>query len=197
MRRIGSPSGFAVATLMILMAVTSAWAQDQSKVLVWAPENPNWIRADPTWARQIDAIELENIFVAGKTITIGEPFAADSDWIRDLTFRIKNVSASVVTFAQITLTLPQLTHSIQIPYLVGSFDKKVVSLSPGEEVELKIPPGKLYQWVKDSVAREMEFSRISKAALALVYVTSESRGNEHGLCVRVVDSRNACRTALK
>jgi len=190
MRRIGSATRFVVGTLVILIAVTSSWAQDQSKVLVWNREDLS--RSDPNWARQIDAIELENISIASKSITIGEPFSADPDWIRDITFRIKNVSGSVVTFAQITLKLPQLTHSIQIPYLVGSIDKKVISLSPGEEVELKIPQGTLYQWVKDSVAKEMELSRLSKAALTFVWVNSESRGKEHGVCVRVGDSRNAC-----
>jgi len=197
MRRTSSLSRFALGALVTLIAVTSAWAQDQGKVLVWAHEELKSGRVDPNWSQQIEAIELEDILLAGKSITIGKPFAADADWIRDLTFRIRNVSGSVVTFAQITLTLPQLIHPIQIPYLVGSYDKKAISLSPGEEVDLKIFQGNLYQWVKDSVAKEMELSRISKAALSFVYVTSESRGKEHGICVKVVDSRNACSTALK
>ncbi len=86
-----------------------------------------------------------------------------------------------------------MKFSPQIPYLAMAADRKTQKpLLPGQEVELRIGGGKLYDWVQDSVAREMEPSKISKAAIYFVFAISPKSGEQSGGCIRVTDPRNAC-----
>ena len=192
MRQKRPYSRLAVCILIKLLAVISVLAQDQ-KVIEWANHaSPNTGKVNSYWSKQVDLIELEDILIAGRSIKIGEPFVAGPDWIRDITFRVKNISGEPVTFVQITLTLSEMKFSPQIQYLAMSADRKQKSLLPGEEVELRIPSAKLYDWVKDSVAREMELSKISRAAIYFVLAISQKGGEQPGGCVKVTDLRNAC-----
>ena len=132
LRRVGS---FLLLTLFPLAAVE---AQDSPKTVLWADHtNLNSGRTDSPWSRRIDAIELEAILIDGRPVLIGEPFVAD---IRDLTFRVKNISDAPIGFIQVTLTLPEIKRSPEIPFVRVSVDgKKPTPLLSGEETELRIP----------------------------------------------------------
>src|SRR5688572_30606009 len=87
---------FVFAGLSLLIFTVSGAAQTQQKVLLW-PDHPTGshnerARAPHQVFKQLDIIEIQSINLGGKTITIGEPFSADEDWLRDLTFRVKNIS---------------------------------------------------------------------------------------------------------
>lgn len=194
MCRKRSNSRLAVCILTTLVSALSALGQDQTKVLEWANHaNINTGKVDLPWSRQIDTIELQDIRVGGKSVTIGEPFAGEIDWILDLTFRVKNISSEPVGFVQITVKLPQVKQSPEIPFVMISRDpKNSKPLMPGDEAELRISPGKLYDWVKESVAKETELSKISRAAIYAVIIVPPKRGAESGGCLRAVNPRNAC-----
>ena len=183
-------------SLLIIFAVVGApgRAQDQRKVVGWANHrNINTGVIGEPWSKQIDTVELEEILVGGKMVTIGDPFVAGVDWINEIAFRVKNVSQEDITFLQITVTLPELTHSPQIPYLAPCGNRENQKcLGPGEEVDLKIPPGKLYDWVKDQVVHERELTAISRAAID--FVVARTRNQREGMagCLKTADPRNTC-----
>ena len=186
LRRVGS---FLLLTLFPLTAVE---AQDSPKTVQWADHtNFNSGRIDLPWSRRIDAIELEAILIDGRSVLIGEPFVAD---IRDLTFRVKNISDAPVGFIQITLTLPEIKHSPEIPFVrVSVAGKTQRPLWRGEETELRIPDRALYDWVKEAVVKQgREFSSIKKAAIYSVLVVSEKGSQMTGGCLKTLDPRNAC-----
>ncbi len=88
-----SYSRVAVCILIGFLTLTSALAQDQSRALVWANHaNINTGKVDPYWSKEIEAVELEDILVGGKSVKIGEYYVAERNWIRDITFRVKNIS---------------------------------------------------------------------------------------------------------
>jgi len=135
----------AAGLLLTWSPLTAVVAQESTKTLVWADHpNINTGRVDEPWSRRIDAIELEAILLDGKSILIGEPFVGD---IRNLTFRVKNISNAPVSFIQITVTLPEIKRSPEIPFVRVRTDGRTEKpLWPGEEADLRIPDVRLYDW---------------------------------------------------
>src|ERR1700737_1907928 len=128
----------AALLLLTLFPPPVTVAQESAKTLDWEDHtNINTGRVDLPWSRRIDEIELEDILIDGRSLLIGEPFIGD---IRNLVFRVKNISDGPVGFIQITVTLPEIKHSPQIPFVRTSPDSKSKPLLPGEETELRIPP---------------------------------------------------------
>jgi hypothetical protein len=132
-----------IAGTLISVVFAVAYAQEQQKVVEWANHrNVNSGQIMVPWTKQADAVELEEILVGSKVATIGDPLTAGTDWINDLKFRVKNVSSEDVTWIQITVTLPELTHSPQIQYLAPCGNReKEICLKPGQEAELRIAGG--------------------------------------------------------
>lgn len=107
------PSAFyllASAAAFVLLAVQPAPAQTQERVVQW-PKYPHGrterigstVRTSPV----ADALEIVEAKVAGHPITIGRPFAAGEDWLKWLTFRLKNISGRPITGVRIHLGLPE------------------------------------------------------------------------------------------
>lgn len=182
----------------MLIFTESGAAQNQQKVLQWS-YHPVGSHHERTSAplqifKQLDVIEIQSVNLGGKSITIGEPFLADEDWLRDLTFRVKNVSDKELMGIQVTLILPELDNPIQVPYVNGCrHDKNQPCISPGVEVELRIPPIKLYDWVKSVVATETELPKIRKATIYHVLVSLPGDITWSSGCVKTKDPRQACR----
>ena len=65
-------------------------------------------------------------------------------------------------------------------------------LRPGEQVDLKILKGKLYDWVKEQVSKEKQVSTISRAAIDAVFVTMSNGSELMAGCLKTTDSRNTC-----
>src|SRR5436309_2761799 len=82
--------------LLLLFPLTAVVAQGPGKVIQWSdhPEGSNNEKASPPLQlfRQLDTIEIEEVRVEGTPITMGTPFNASVDWLRNTTFRVKNLS---------------------------------------------------------------------------------------------------------
>lgn len=186
-----------LAGLGLLIFVASATGQTQQKVLQWS-DHPAGSHHERTTApnqifKQLEVIEIQSITLGGKSIAIGESFSGDEDWLRDLTFRVKNVSDKDLMGIQITLILPELKKPPQIPYVSGCrHDKNQPCIRPGDELEIKIPAIKLYDWVKDVVASETELRKITKATIYTVIVSLPGDITWSSGCVKTKDPRQAC-----
>ena len=185
--------------LSLLMFLTCVVAVSQTKVIQWSdhPQGSNaGDRAMPPLQlfKQIDAIEIEEVRVEGTPVTIGAAFTASPDWLNNLTFRVKNLTDRSLMALQITLTLPQIQKSPQIPYIVtGCTNLKKVCVHPGEEVELRLPAVALYNWVKKIVAEEkQDMTAIDKATIYSMIATLDDGTQWSSGCVKTADPRNAC-----
>src|SRR5688572_19057942 len=191
-----------LAGLWLLIFTASVAAQSQQKVLLWSDHpigsHNQRTRAPHQIFKQLDAIEIQSINVGGKAIAIGEPFSADEDWLRDLTFRVKNVSDKELTGIQITMILPELEKPIQLPYVSGCrHDKNQPCITPGVEVELRMPPIKLYDWVKSEVATQTELRKITKATIYHVLLSLPGDITWSSGCVKTKDPKNTCRDRIQ
>jgi len=177
-----------IVLALVLFSITIA-AQERPKTLEWANHvNINNGRVDEAFARRIDSIELEDILINGRSILIGEPFVGD---FRDLSFRVKNVSDKPVGFIQITVTLPEVTRPPQIPFLLPTLadHKTQKPLLPGEQTDLKLPEGALYNWVKDTVTSQgKDLQSLTKAWIHAIVLDAQNSGG----CMKTRDARNEC-----
>jgi hypothetical protein len=95
--------------LLVLFSVISVFSQTQTRSIEWANDpltrsgksKPHLLVED-----QLHGVEIEDIAVAGKFVTIGQPFAAGDEWIKTLTARVKNVSSERLVAIQITFGFP-------------------------------------------------------------------------------------------
>jgi len=185
---------FYISLLWILLCVPAALGQEVAKTLEWEDHrNPNNGSLSPTWAKRIEAVELEDILIDGKSILVGEPFLGD---IRRLIFRVKNVSDKAIGFVQITLTLPEVKDGgPQIPFVLPRADgDKAEPILPGAEAELKLAGGqKVADWVRDFVVkRGKDLETIRR--VSIYAVGSDSEDPKHMLTgsMKTRDPRNEC-----
>jgi len=187
----------AVVTLLIVLAASPVLAQTENKVVEWfeAPFGSRPATAAPhiRLFRQIDGVEIESIAVNGKPITVGEPFTADDDWLKNLTVRVRNISDHPLVGMQLTLILPEMKVPPQIafcyPCVVGEKGKNVM---PGEEMTLVMPAGPFYEWVRNAVAKERPLSQITKARIYMAEVRLPDGVKWVSGCVKTADPRNTC-----
>src|SRR5439155_18578974 len=81
-------------TLLVWLPV---FPQDQRKVIEWPTRSVYNSRTNTTpdnhIVDRIDDVEIEAITVEGQPINFGEQFNASDEWLKNISFRIKNVSA--------------------------------------------------------------------------------------------------------
>ena len=184
--RIGRASRLAFLSLIVLWPGQTTHAQEAAKTLEWGEHANLTCRKGPGPDSKIAyAIELEDILINGRSVLVGEPFVGD---VRDLVFVVKNISDRPLGFFQITVILPEVKRPPQVPF-VRSAQSKGQPVPPGEKTELRVPPDKLYDWVKETVVSQgMELSRIKRAAIDGFIV--EKVGQPVNACATARDPRN-------
>ena len=156
--------------------------------------------------RQIDAVEIEDIKVANESVTIGQPITADDDWLKKISFRVKNVSDQKLISIQLTIVAPEMridpdmdVGSPQIIYCYGCENKeKEKGIAPGEEVELKmIADDEYYIWVKSRIAEKMTSGTVSVAEIHHFYVKIPNSPTWYSGCARTTNPKNACPVSVE
>jgi hypothetical protein len=182
-----------------LLVWLPAFAQSQSRTIDWPKASTYNSRtlatSDSHYVDQIDEVEIESITVEGQTVIFGEPFSASDEWLKNLSFRVKNVSARKLTQFQITLIMPELgpMRRIQIQYLCLECVRKnnPISFDPGTSVDLTLPRS-IYEWAKGIINENTTLSKITKAQVLVAYITNADRVEAGSDCVRTLDLRNRC-----
>ena len=184
-----------ILIFVVLTTTSSVFSQSKNRTVQW-PEIPlsnrNMIGAAGTEVlAQIEVLEIKEISVAGKSITIGQPFAADDNWITDLTIRLKNVSDQTFSLIQIDLILPEIMPGgplVSLCYGCGGLGIRQ-SITPGEEVEMKVV---FQQWVTDQIKSKSNPSSITKAQIQHISVKKPDGKKLFSGCIRTADQKSAC-----
>lgn len=183
---------------IILFMATLALPQSQLKIIEWSKspaDSKLRTTRDIRPSDQIDELEIEDISVEGKPITIGQGFIAGDDWIQTITFRVKNISRQQLKLIQITAVLPEMsTGGPHIVFCYGCAKAEgEKGIAPGEEVELKIISGdKYYQWVKDKIKAQGDISGISKAQIRDMLVVLPDETKWLSGCIKTANPKNSC-----
>lgn len=91
-------------SLLLLFVPILVCAQTQRRMIVW------WNYRAPA-ASRLEAVELIGITAEKEPETIGKPFDAHDEWLKGLTFRVKNISGSPIRDLRIEVLFPEVVSS--------------------------------------------------------------------------------------
>jgi hypothetical protein len=197
LRRAASRSSLVKVIVLALLVAPSVIAQNQEKIVEWSrtPISSHVRTAPDTHAfDQINGLEIEDILVNGQSIIIGQPFSAGDDWLEGIAFRVRNISGQRLAAIQIDLVLPEMTHTVDVPFVYGKPTEKEKGFLPGEEVELRIPDG-VYSWAKGRITETGSLSRISRAQIREMFVLLPDGTKWFSGCVKTTNPKNACQVS--
>jgi hypothetical protein len=182
------------ATLaLVFVATVSVFSQTRNRTLQWAEipiSSSNTVGAPGTQVlAQIEALEIKDISVAGKSVTFGQPFAADDDWVTSLTLRVKNVSDQSFLSIQINMILPEIMPGGPLVSLFHGSANNGKMIMPGDEFEMKVVA---QQWVTDQIKSKSNSSSITKAQIQNISVNQPDGKKLLSGCIRTTDKKNAC-----
>lgn len=155
-------------------------------------ENKRWTDGTQE-VRVLNQVEIENITV-GKPVVMGGEFAADDDWLKNLVIRVRNISGKPLASIQVTLVLPQFgPGSPNVVYCYGCApEERAKGIADGEAVDLKMPGGGFYEFVKERAAEKGGIAQINKAQIQMMWVTSPDKQTWVSGCIKTTDAKNAC-----
>jgi hypothetical protein len=190
-------SSLMLGLFITLLSAPSGLSQNQNRIVQWPEIITRVLNTSGSGYSQelaeIDALEIMDIAVSGKSITIGQSFAADDEWLKNLTVRVKNVSSLTISSVQMDLFLPEIMPGgplVTLCFGCGGVAKGQ-TIMPGEEVELKLV---LYSWLLDQINRKSSLSMITKAEIReFVYTLPDSR-KWLTRCLKTASLKNACPT---
>ena len=169
------------AMLLLAAPTILTFGQTRDRLLDWWPRTPmgNRLNGQPTdW----EPLQLLEITVEGRTVTCGQPFTAGEDWLKSLSFKIRNVSGKPIKFIRISFNVPEAkfkdsTLGFALEY--GRETSDGVSLSygkerlmPGEEAELTHDARAYYRY-RDVIAKAGGNTDFSNALILPTYVRFE------------------------
>jgi hypothetical protein len=125
----------AIITLLLPFVIS---AQQKDKIIDWQPV---------LIMSEARVLEIADIKVDGKSITVGQPFIANEDWLNTLTFKVRNTSGKVINHFGFGVAFPEIdanghTPMFSITYNANSSKRDFRTrkpLLPDEEVDLKLP----------------------------------------------------------
>lgn len=182
----------------IVTASSFAFPQTPTKLIEWQEkpmggDNKRWADGTTQEVRVLDQVEIESITV-GKPVVIGQEFAAGDDWLKDLVIRVRNVSGKPLVFVQVTLVLPQFgPGSPDVVYCYGCApEEKAKGIANGEAVDLKMPGGGFYEFVKGRAVEQGGIAQINKAHIRMMWVKLPGDTTLVSGCIKTTDAKNAC-----
>jgi hypothetical protein len=171
-----------IGTALLALISWTSYGQKQkpSSTALSSPLPVSWQKSDRIidWQpvrimSEAKVLEIVDVKVAEKSITIGQPFAANDDWLDALTFRIRNISGKTINLLGFGVGFPELTANggvtpmFSITYSAESVKRDSAPqkpLMPGEETDLKLPEDQL------AIMRRVGLRTIGTANLSKVNI---------------------------
>lgn len=119
-----------------LLSIVS-FGQKDNKVVEWSAHYTSS-------ASRFEALEIVNVKVLGKSITVGNSFAAGDEWLKNLIFRVRNISGKPLIDMKMQVAFPEIGTNSSVLALT-LFNPKLHNnllsgaheiVMPGEEIDL-------------------------------------------------------------
>lgn len=194
---------FTVFVLLILFGLTSVVGQSKNRIIEYPVFPIDQIDSaekgiNPSGLKNV--LELVDIKVSGRSITIGQPFSAEEDWLRSLVFRMKNTSERSIVGARISFGLPETKNGdksfgFSLEYGKGlstgipSDEQKIIK--PNEEFELKFNDAQ-YQRHKKFFSERSNLSSFSKILIGVTMAKFEDYSIWGTFCLHSNNPSNSC-----
>lgn len=141
------------------------------------------VEVDPrSWTPPDDSesISVTEIKINGQSVALGQPFAAEADWLRTLTVRVRNESSRPIVAVGVSFGFPEASyHGGGLGFRLGYGERRpgreadepaAKPLLPGEELELTLPSDE-YEMNRNFASRRGGVSEISRVSLGMAFVT--------------------------
>jgi hypothetical protein len=166
---------------MILLSGV-AFGQGQERTIDWHPGTAvgPMVKGTDGSVQPADfvALEIVSITAAGKSISLGELFVADADWMKDFKIRVKNTSAKRIVGARLDFSLPEAKYgegglASNLGYGrgedmgKGAQELRVIAL--GEEFDL-IRTEAAYEHDKKWITEKSGITNLSRVWLGLAWL---------------------------
>lgn len=170
----------AIITLSLSFIVNG---QEQDRIIDWQTVR---LMSD---AKVLEIVEVK---VNGKSITIGQPFTADDHWLDTLSFKVRNISDKTINLFGFGVAFPEINANkgpalmFSVTYGAnrpqdGSIKQK--PLMPNEEVDLRLPEDQL-KIMRDVNMNMNRTSNLSKVNILPALVTFEDGSRVGGISLR-------------
>jgi hypothetical protein len=170
--------GIIVIALVVGVSVTSHTQTAKERVIERMPVEKN------------EPVEIIDTRVDGQSITLGQKFKANDDWIKTLVFTVKNKSDKRILFTSIDLFLPRHEGSNPMfDLFYGNWGlqnrrptsgEQSIGIAPGETVEIGLSAQRLVgftSFLKDShVSQSIEKIDVRFGSVIVEDDTMWSRG---------------------
>lgn len=127
-----------------------------------------------------NSISVTEIKVNGQSVALGQPFAAEADWLRTLTVRVRNESEKPIVAVGVSFSFPEASyHGGGLGFRLAYGERRpgretgapaTKPLLPGEEVELTLTSDE-YEMNRNFASRRGGVSEISRVSLGMAVVT--------------------------
>lgn len=133
-----------IANLCLVTLYVSGWTHGKQRL---AHQKEKAVLKHP--APKNEPIIVTDIKVKTKDVKLGEGFETESDWLRQVTFKIKNKSDKAITYLQIDLDFPEtkatagaiMMHQLffgQRPDFISSLKNPPLYIKPNETLEISL-----------------------------------------------------------
>jgi hypothetical protein len=193
---------FATFVVLILIGFTSASGQAKDRIIEYPVFPIGFIESvegiNPSGLKNV--LEIVDVKVAGRSITIGQPFSAEEDWLKSLVFRMKNTSKRSITGARIHFGLPEtksddkhfgfsFEYGKGLSTGIASDEQKIIK--PNEEFELKFNEAQ-YQRYKKFFSERSNLSSFSKILIGVTMAKFEDELIWATRCLYSSNPSNSC-----
>ena len=190
------------ALTSILLVATVAFPQSKERTIMWPPHPLGLIKPAGDGIRSAtvnEAVQIVDITVAGRSITPGQPFLADDDWLRTLTLRLKNVSGQPIVGAKIFFGLPETKIEERQVAFSLEYGKVGVMTAPDgqppvrtdEEFEMKFSAAQ-YQRYLDFFGKQAGTAIFTKVWIGLITVKFDDGGVWTNGCLKAINPNASC-----
>ena len=133
-----------IANICLFTLYASGWSHSKRQV---APQKEKAVLKHP--GPKKEPFEITEIRVKTKALKLGEIFEDESDWLKHVTFKVKNRSDKAITFLQIDLDFPEteatagaiMMHQLlfgQRPDFRSTLNNPPLYIKPNETIEVSL-----------------------------------------------------------
>jgi hypothetical protein len=143
-----------------------------------AAQSQETVRTLEKIPRSNEPVEIE-AKVGTKSIRLGQGFMANNDWLSDLSFKVKNISAKPIVRVELELQFPEVlfnnaTFVLPIPYgeipgLADSGPKEQGTVEPNETLEMAVG-SRTYGEIKRILADKGPAFGVTKVRLQILMI---------------------------
>lgn len=194
---------FATCVISVLMGPMTVVGQAKVRIVEWPIYPLGRINSSAEGNKRspvTEALEIVDIKVESHSITIGQPFAAAEDWLKTLTFRVKNISGQPIIGVRMGFSLPEtriekkglgfsLEYGKGLSTGIPSDEQKVIGAN--EEFVLRFNDAQ-YQRHRAFVSERSVLPSFSRVWIGVTSVKFEDGSFWASGCLRGSNPSNSC-----